>query len=58
MKGPGHHGHAGVVAVSLVGRGLPLEPVLAPLPIVAPVRDQVQKLVDVLTRNVQVLAEI
>ena len=55
MKVPGHHGHHGVVAVSPVGRGLPLEPALALLPILVPVRAQVKKLKDALPGIVQVL---
>jgi len=39
---PGHLGHPGVVAVSRVGRGLPQELVLALLPWLVSVRDQIR----------------
>jgi len=39
---PGHLGHPGVVAVSHVGRGLPQELVLALLPWLVSVRDQIR----------------
>lgn len=53
----GHHGHPGVVAVSpVVGRVLPPEHVLALLPSLLPVRDQVQIVKDVLAGNVQWMA--
>ena len=56
LKVLGHHGHPGVVAVSpVVGRVLPPEHVLALLPSLLPVRDQVQIVKDVLAGNVQVV---
>ena len=57
MKVPGHHGHAGVVAASPVGRGFPLESVLALLPTVPPVKDQVEILKDALAGIVRMEEE-
>ena len=48
-------GHPGVVVVSRVGRGLPLELVLALLQVLLPVRDQAQILEDAMAGIVQVL---
>ena len=56
LKVPGHHGHPGVVAVSHVERGLPLEPILALLRRVVLVQERVKILKDALKGIVQVLS--
>jgi len=55
---PGQYGQPGVVAVSLVGRGLPEELVHVLLTILAPVRGQVQILEDALEGIVQCAEKI